>query len=215
MSEHEEHGKGFKVTDRRSFTREGEPIERTEAEPEKFPEELDGLKSGPAARSPEVGAAESRRRSEPSHLEGRFLDLLSLLATQASLALGAPHPATGQVRLQRVAGQGTADFTIFLATPVTSEQICATAGLHTAGYSSCRITGKVVINLARWLTGVPDYGAPVEDYQRYVVNHEVGHSLGHGHAFCAGRGKVAPVMMQQTYGLGGCVAWPWTSPKPA
>ena len=36
--------------------------------------------------------------------------------------------ATGQLRLQRVAGQGTADFTIFLATPVTSEQICATAG---------------------------------------------------------------------------------------
>jgi hypothetical protein len=97
MSEHEEHGKGFKVTDRRSFTREGEPIERTEAEPETFPEELDGLKSGPAARSPEVGAAESRRRSDPN-LEGRFLDLLSLLATQASLALGAPHPATGQVR---------------------------------------------------------------------------------------------------------------------
>ena len=117
--------------------------------------------------------------------------------------------ATGQVRLQRVAGQGTADFTIFLATPVTSEQICATAGLHTAGYSSCRITGKVVINLARWLTGVPDYGAPVADYQSYVINHEVGHELGNGHEACPGPGKPAPVMQQQTYGLKGCVAYAW------
>ncbi|MEV4518062.1 DUF3152 domain-containing protein [Dactylosporangium sp. NPDC049525] len=117
--------------------------------------------------------------------------------------------ATGQVRLQRVAGQGTADFTIFLATPVTSEQICATAGLHTAGYSSCRITGKVVINLARWLTGVPDYGAPVADYQSYVINHEVGHELGNGHEACPGAGKPAPVMQQQTYGLQGCVANAW------
>ncbi|MEU0554488.1 DUF3152 domain-containing protein [Dactylosporangium sp. NPDC006015] len=118
-------------------------------------------------------------------------------------------PAAGQVRLQRVAGQGTADFTIFLATPVTSEQICATAGLHTAGYSSCRITGKVVINLARWLTGVPDYGAPVEDYQHYVINHEVGHELGNGHEACPGPGRPAPVMQQQTYGLKGCVANAW------
>lgn len=117
--------------------------------------------------------------------------------------------ATGQVRLQRVAGQGTADFTIFLATPVTSEQICATAGLHTAGYSSCRTTGKVVINLARWLTGVPDYGAPVADYQSYVVNHEVGHELGNGHEACPGPGRPAPVMQQQTYGLKGCVANAW------
>ncbi|WP_327008083.1 DUF3152 domain-containing protein [Dactylosporangium sp. NBC_01737] len=117
--------------------------------------------------------------------------------------------ATGQVRLQRVAGQGTADFTIFLATPVTSEQICASAGLHTAGYSSCRITGKVVINLARWLTGVPDYGAPVADYQSYVINHEVGHELGNGHEACPGPGKPAPVMQQQTYGLKGCVANAW------
>jgi hypothetical protein len=100
MSEHEEHGKGFKVTDRRSFTREGEPIERAEAEPEASPEELDPRKSGrpaEAARSSEFRAAESRPRSGPGHLEGRFLDLLSLLATQASFALGAPHPATGEV----------------------------------------------------------------------------------------------------------------------
>ncbi|GAA2629742.1 hypothetical protein GCM10010399_72050 [Dactylosporangium fulvum] len=134
-------------------------------------------------------------------------------AAAVEKTLGDPRSwtASGQLRLQRVAGQGTADFTIFLATPATSEQMCGTAGLHTDGYSSCRITGKVIINLARWLTAVPDYGAPVEDYQAYVINHEVGHELGNGHEACPGAGRPAPVMQQQTYGLKGCVAnvWPF------
>ncbi|GGM18500.1 DUF3152 domain-containing protein [Dactylosporangium sucinum] len=119
--------------------------------------------------------------------------------------------AGGQVRLQRVAGEGSADFTVFLATPATSEKMCATAGLHTDGYSSCRSTGKVIINLARWLTAVPKYGAPVADYQTYVINHEVGHELGNGHEACPAPGRPAPVMQQQTYGLQGCVAnsWPY------
>ncbi|WP_432832016.1 DUF3152 domain-containing protein [Dactylosporangium sp. CA-092794] len=119
--------------------------------------------------------------------------------------------AGGQLRLQRVAGEGPADFTVFLATPATSEAMCAQAGLHTDGYSSCRTEGKVIINLARWLTAVPDYGAPVADYQTYVINHETGHELGFGHEACPGPGRPAPVMMQQTYGLKGCVAnsWPY------
>jgi hypothetical protein len=119
--------------------------------------------------------------------------------------------ASGQLRLQRVAGEGAADFTIFLATPVTSEAMCAAAGLHTEGYSSCRTTGKVIINLARWLIAIPDYGAPVADYRTYVVNHETGHELGFGHEACPGPGRRAPVMMQQTYGLQGCVpnSWPY------
>ena len=56
------------------------------------------------------------------------------------------------------------------------------------------------------------YGADLTGYRTYVVNHEVGHSLGHGHAYCAGKGEVAPVM-QQTYGVKGCSAWPWPSPN--
>jgi hypothetical protein len=123
--------------------------------------------------------------------------------------------AGGDLRLQRVKGEGAADFTVFLATPATSEAMCGTAGLHTDGYSSCRITGKVIINLARWNTAIPDYGAPVGDYQTYVVNHETGHELGRGHEACAAAGKPAPVMMQQTYGLKGCVAnsWPYVDGK--
>ncbi len=84
MSEHEEQSKGFKVTDRRSFTREGDRIVQHE-------EEREVIDVPPAA------APEARLRAESAgRLEPLFLDLLSLLATQASLALGSPHPMTGE-----------------------------------------------------------------------------------------------------------------------
>ncbi|MFC4019692.1 DUF3152 domain-containing protein [Micromonospora sp. GCM10011542] len=116
-----------------------------------------------------------------------------------------------ELRVQRVAEAAAADFTIYLATPVTSERMCAEGGLSTEGYTSCRLPGRVVINLARWLEAVPDYGAPLETYRRYVVNHEVGHEFGEQHEACPGPGEPAPVMQQQTYGLEGCVAnaWPY------
>jgi Domain of unknown function (DUF1844) len=101
MSEHEERSKGFKVTDRRSFTREGERIETTE-NPD-VNEHASGVGStqappaSTAAASPSIEHQEMERRY---HATGRqkphFMDLLSLLATQASFALGAPHPVTGE-----------------------------------------------------------------------------------------------------------------------
>jgi hypothetical protein len=84
MSEQEEQSKGFKVTDRRSFTREGDRIQQHEEERETVD-----------LRSTAVPDARPRAESA-SRLEPAFLDLLSLLATQATLALGAPHPMTGE-----------------------------------------------------------------------------------------------------------------------
>lgn len=119
--------------------------------------------------------------------------------------------ASGELRVQRVADAGAADFTIYLATPVTSERMCAEGGLSTERYTSCRLPGQVIINLARWQEAVPDYGAPLDTYRTYVVNHEVGHEFGEQHEACPGPGEPAPVMQQQTYGLQGCVAnaWPY------
>ncbi|MBM0277920.1 DUF3152 domain-containing protein [Micromonospora tarensis] len=119
--------------------------------------------------------------------------------------------ASDELRVQRVADAEAADFTIYLATPVTSERMCAEGGLTTERYTSCRLPGQVIINLARWMEAVPDYGASLDTYRTYVINHEVGHEFGEEHEACPGPGEPAPVMQQQTYGLRGCVAnaWPY------
>ncbi|MFD1053327.1 DUF3152 domain-containing protein [Terrabacter terrigena] len=105
------------------------------------------------------------------------------------------------------------DLRITLASPTTTDRLCAP--LQTRGQVSCHNTGRVVLNLRRWVLGAAAYGSDVDGYRTYLVNHEVGHGIGHAHAYCGGTGKVAPVMMQQTYGLKGCTAWPWPTPKPA
>jgi hypothetical protein len=136
-------------------------------------------------------------------------------ATIVDQVLGDPRSwiASGQLRLQQVPKAAQADFTIFLASPVTSEAMCRVGGLFTDKFTSCRLPGQVIINDARWLTSVPDYGAPLDVYRAYAVNHEVGHELGHGHEACTGTGRLAPVMQQQTLGLKGCVAnsWPFVN----
>lgn len=111
------------------------------------------------------------------------------------------------------AGGADVDLRITLASPDTTDELCAP--LQTRGEVSCHNQKRVVLNLRRWQLGAEAYGDDVATYRTYLVNHEVGHGLGHGHAYCGGKGKVAPVMMQQTYGLKGCVAWPWPTPKPA
>ncbi len=132
---------------------------------------------------------------------------------EVNRVLGDPRGwiAGRQFRLQRVPQAAGSEFTIYLSSAKTADKMCATGGLKTAGFSSCRLPGQVVINLNRWEDAVPDYGAPLEVYRAYALNHEVGHQLGHGHEACPGKGEPAPVMMQQTYGLKGCIAnaWPY------
>ncbi|WP_141823410.1 DUF3152 domain-containing protein [Humibacillus xanthopallidus] len=110
-----------------------------------------------------------------------------------------------------VAKGDSVDLRITLASPDTTDRLCAP--LETRGQVSCHNGGRVVLNARRWILGAEAYGTDLAGYRTYLVNHEVGHGLGHGHAYCGGAGKVAPVMMQQTYGLKGCTAWPWPTPK--
>ncbi|MFJ3598655.1 DUF3152 domain-containing protein [Streptomyces sp. NPDC090126] len=60
--------------------------------------------------------------------------------------------------------------------------------------------------LKRRQLGSPRFDGPVSEYRALIVNHEVGHRLGHGHGTCPGRGRPAPAMMQQINGLKGCAA---------
>lgn len=81
---------------------------------------------------------------------------------------------------------------------------------------SCTVYPYVLINDARWLGATDSYnsaGLSLTSYRQMVINHEVGHFLGHDHISTCGAGGVAPVMLQQSTGLRGCTgnSWPLDS----
>jgi hypothetical protein len=71
---------------------------------------------------------------------------------------------------------------------------------------SCAILngGKVWINAMRWTLGATPSKQNLEGYRQYVISHEVGHALGYDHVDCPGDHEPAPIMMQQTLGIGKC-----------
>jgi hypothetical protein len=129
-------------------------------------------------------------------------------AAEVDATLGDPRSWTagGRYAFQRVSG-GSTDLAITLASPKTVDRLCYP--LDTGGYTSCRVGNMVVVNLARWLLAVPEFRTHLATYRLYVINHEVGHRLGMGHMACPGRGRLAPVMQQQTLGLRDCRPNPW------
>lgn len=102
------------------------------------------------------------------------------------------------------------DFTVVLAGPDTTDALCAP--LDTGGSLSCGVVGMAVLNFRRWAYG-SDAWDDVARYRQYLVNHEVGHVIGHGHDLCAGKGERATVMVQQTLSTRGCVPEPWPAPR--
>ena len=110
------------------------------------------------------------------------------------------------VRFTRVARGGS--FSVVLAEARTLPSFSPVCSVRW----SCRVGRHVVINQTRWRHASPSWnraGRPVREYRHMVVNHETGHWLGHGHLGCPGRGRPAPVMMQQSKGLDGCRHNPW------
>lgn len=118
--------------------------------------------------------------------------------------------SNGLATFERV-DDDSADLRIIIATPKTTDALCAP--LDTGGEVSCRNGNHVALNAKRWAYGTEAYGKDIINYRRYLVNHEVGHFLGYNHVGCPAAGEPAPVMMQQTKGIGACRtnAWPLAS----
>ncbi|WP_242435822.1 DUF3152 domain-containing protein [Streptomyces sp. Root369] len=136
------------------------------------------------------------------------------VAEQVERTLADPRgwTADGHSAFQRVSG-GPTDFRVRLATPATVDKICADGGLDTGGKVNCSVNHNVMVNLRRWVLATEFYPKDVVGYRSLIINHEVGHFLGHGHVTCPGKGQPAPAMMQQIKGLLGCVpnVWPYDS----
>ncbi|MFG2637399.1 DUF3152 domain-containing protein [Streptomyces sp. NPDC048362] len=125
----------------------------------------------------------------------------------------------GGVRTFERVSSGKPDFVITLASPGTTAEWCAKSGLDTTEDNvSCdsAATERVMINAYRWAQGSKTYGDKMVAYRQMLINHEVGHRLGHNHVTCQKDGELAPVMQQQTKFLDHdgihCLPNPWPYP---
>lgn len=125
----------------------------------------------------------------------------------------------GDMTFERIS-QGDPDFVITLASPGTTGKWCAKSGLDTMEDNvSCdsAATERVMINAYRWAQGSATFGPDkLYAYRQMLINHEVGHRLGHNHVSCRTEGALAPVMQQQTKTLDldgiKCRPNPWVYP---
>lgn len=101
-------------------------------------------------------------------------------------------------------------YTVWLAAP----SLMTTFGSICDDYYNCQVGNGVVVNNDRWLHATDPWnktGQSLEVYRELIIDHESGHRLGFlDNPTCPGQGQPAPVMMQQSINLKGCVfnTWP-------
>ena len=162
---------------------------------------------------PSVSRQEARERGAISYrvlievgLEGDLAEWVHSVNTVLADSRG--WKAAGR---ELLAVSDRARLTVLLARPATVDRLCKP--LRTNGEYSCGRRARASLNLTRWREGTKSWGEDVLGYRVYMINHEVGHLLGMPHRPCKGEGKVAPVMLQQTFGLDGCEAAGWPNKK--
>ncbi len=145
-------------------------------------------------------------------VKGKPSSNLSEFRVLAAETLNDPRgwPRAG-VQFKEVTNGG--DFTLILSEPQylpSFSPVCSEDW-------SCRVGRDVIINDKRWATASEAWkqaGGDIRNYRHMVVNHEVGHFLGHmdNEQQCAGVGQPAPLMDEQSMGYGlqdGCKFNPW------
>ncbi|WP_298456014.1 DUF3152 domain-containing protein [uncultured Cellulomonas sp.] len=115
--------------------------------------------------------------------------------------------ARGEVAFAQT--DGPADIRVVLASPDLVDTMCAP--LDTGGQVSCGRNGHAALNVRRWVEATPEF-ADRTQYRQYLVNHEVGHLLGHQHERCPGSGP-APLMQQQSLAVSPCEPNGWPYPQ--
>lgn len=164
-----------------------------------------------AARASRAGSGGGRTFTYTISTKGVTSANLAEFAAQASQTLNDSRGWSQLgLKFQQVPSGG--DFNLILSEP--SQVPSFAPGACSADWS-CRVGVSVIINDMRWTGATPAWnaaGGGIRDYRHMVINHEVGHWLGHGHANCSAAGSYAPVMLQQSIDLQGCKFNPWPLP---
>lgn len=125
-------------------------------------------------------------------------------ATAVDATLDDPRSwaGTGQIALRRVdATSGVVpDFRLSLTSQLTTREQC---GYQIRYEASCWKSdiGRVLINGSRWVRGAAAFEGQLGLYRQYAINHEVGHVFRNQHVPCPATGELAPLMMQQSFGV--------------
>ncbi|WEV69202.1 DUF3152 domain-containing protein [Bifidobacterium sp. ESL0775] len=107
------------------------------------------------------------------------------------------------------------DFVIYLSQP----SLMTTFSGNCSDEYSCRVGNNVIINEDRWNGATPQMlgvGMSIDRYRIMVINHEVGHRLGHidNDPSCPAPNAPAPLMQEQSMSLRGCKPNEWpTDPE--
>ena len=93
------------------------------------------------------------------------------------------------------------DVAIHLSSQSTIDKNCGLEGK----LSCAELGGKTIwLNADRWYHGAAKSKLSLDNYRQYMVSHEMGHILGFDHTQCPCKNCPAPIMMQQTKGIGEC-----------
>ena len=136
-------------------------------------------------------------------------DLIGKLAATYSDTRGWNN--NGKIAFKRVTSG--CEYKVVIAAP----NLMTSYGAICDDYYNCQVGNSVIVNNDRWLYATDPWkktGQNLETYRLLIINHETGHRLGfRDNPTCPGAGQPAPVMMQQSIDLKGCVfnTWPLTS----